>query len=56
MALISNGVKKVLSVERIVTENKLCFKVTFVDMLGTTRTKEVMNIKNIKELRWSEAV
>lgn len=56
MALMSNGVKRVISIERIVTEKKLCFKVRFEDFMGNTRTKEVMDIKNIEELRWSEAV
>lgn len=54
MNLEDNWVKEVVSTERIITETKLCFKVTFIDSWNRTRTKEVMNIENFKDYKWRE--
>lgn len=54
MNAIENGVKKILKAEKIVTDNKCCFKVTFVDYDNRTRTKEVMDLEKFKHASWME--
>jgi hypothetical protein len=57
MNLIDNGIKKVLSIDKIITPNELCFLVTFIDLYGITKQRKVMkfdSIEELEELRWLE--
>ena len=42
MNTIDNGISEVVSVERIITDTKLCFKVTFKDWHGVIRENEYL--------------
>lgn len=54
MNLIDNGIKEIISIERISTDTEMYFKVTFEDYYGHHKTKNVMSIKNIDKLTWRE--
>ena len=61
MNLIDNGIdnKKPITVERIITEDKLCFEVTGYDWYGKKVTVEVTTTSAVKRIQdglyqWSE--
>ena len=54
MNTIDNGISEVVSIERIITDTKLCFKVTFKDWYGVILVMEVIDISNIIHLHWVE--
>lgn len=54
MNVIDNGIKKILKIERIIKEKELYFRVTFIDLYNSKKTKNVMSIKNIEKLTWYE--
>jgi hypothetical protein len=54
MNTIDNGIREVVSIERIITDTKLCFKVTFKDWYGYVREREVIDISNLAHIHWVE--
>ena len=54
MNLIDNGVKEIIKVEKIITDTKCCFLVTFKDFYGSIRAKEVIDLEKFKKTIWME--
>lgn len=54
MNLIDNGVAEILWCERISTDTKCCFVVTFKDWYGNIRTKEVIDLVEFEKSTWVE--
>jgi len=50
MNLIDNGCKEILKVKRIITEDELCFEITFIDYWNQKRVKKSMK-KTIRDWR-----
>ena len=54
MNLIDNGIKEVISIERVITDTELYFLVTFKDYYGAIRDKKLMCIDNLYDIGWME--
>ncbi len=50
MNLIDNGVKKVIKVSRIVTDDKLCFQVDVIDYYDRAKSIDVTTMKEVDHM------
>lgn len=54
MNVIDNGVKEIISIERVIKDEEMYFEVKFIDFYGKKRKRRFANIKNIEDRIWYE--
>lgn len=54
MNLVDNGIKEVIKITRVITDEELYFLVDFIDHYNCKKQRKVMSIKNLESLTWME--
>lgn len=54
MNLIDNGVKEIIKSEKVISETKCYFLVTFKDYYGRVRQKETSDLEKFARSSWVE--